>query len=115
MIEYHSLSFFYPKCLTGWKFNHWELKGVPLRMEVGPRDMKSNQVIYEPARSVPDLFSQFYDYFGSIRSHFFCSILSLNYHQVVVVRRDIGTKKTLSVEGFEADIQSLLNTIHDDM
>ena len=84
-------------------------------MEVGPRDMKSNQVIYEPARSVPDLFSQFYDYFGSIRSHFFCSILSLNYHQVVVVRRDIGTKKTLSVEGFEADIQSLLNTIHDDM
>jgi len=23
----------------GWKYNHWELKGVPLRMELGPRDM----------------------------------------------------------------------------
>merc|ERR1712106_225181 len=22
----------------GWKFNHWELKGVPIRLEVGPRD-----------------------------------------------------------------------------
>ena len=29
----------------GWKFNHWELKGVPIRMEVGPRDVKNNQVV----------------------------------------------------------------------
>ncbi|KAJ8309483.1 hypothetical protein KUTeg_014357 [Tegillarca granosa] len=29
----------------GWKFNHWELKGVPIRLEVGPRDMKQNQVV----------------------------------------------------------------------
>lgn len=27
----------------GWKFNHWEQKGVPLRIEVGPRDMASKQ------------------------------------------------------------------------
>jgi prolyl-tRNA synthetase len=24
----------------GWKFNDWELKGVPLRIEIGPRDVK---------------------------------------------------------------------------
>lgn len=30
---------------AGWKFNHWELKGVPVRIEIGPRDVKSNQVI----------------------------------------------------------------------
>lgn len=29
----------------GWKFNHWELKGVPIRIEVGPRDIKQNQVV----------------------------------------------------------------------
>jgi prolyl-tRNA synthetase len=28
----------------GWKFNEWELKGVPLRMEVGPRDLASGKV-----------------------------------------------------------------------
>ena len=29
----------------GWKFNEWELKGVPVRMEIGPRDVKKNQVV----------------------------------------------------------------------
>ncbi len=29
----------------GWKFNHWELKGVPLRIEVGPKDVKEGQVV----------------------------------------------------------------------
>jgi prolyl-tRNA synthetase len=29
----------------GWKFNEWELKGVPLRIEVGPRDVRANQVV----------------------------------------------------------------------
>ena len=29
----------------GWKFNHWELKGVPIRVEIGPRDMKNNQYV----------------------------------------------------------------------
>ncbi|MEM3730756.1 MAG: proline--tRNA ligase [Candidatus Bathyarchaeia archaeon] len=28
----------------GWKFNEWELKGVPLRIEIGPRDLKQNQI-----------------------------------------------------------------------
>ncbi|MDP2896639.1 MAG: proline--tRNA ligase [bacterium] len=29
----------------GWKFNDWELKGVPLRMEIGPRDVEKQQVV----------------------------------------------------------------------
>ncbi|XP_053488501.1 bifunctional glutamate/proline--tRNA ligase [Ictalurus furcatus] len=29
----------------GWKFNNWELKGVPIRLEVGPKDMKQNQCV----------------------------------------------------------------------
>lgn len=29
----------------GWKFHHWEQKGVPLRLEVGPRDVERSQVI----------------------------------------------------------------------
>jgi prolyl-tRNA synthetase len=29
----------------GWKFNQWELKGVPLRVELGPRDLKQGQVV----------------------------------------------------------------------
>ncbi|MBU1110623.1 proline--tRNA ligase [Patescibacteria group bacterium] len=29
----------------GWKFNEWELKGVPLRLEIGPREVKSQTVM----------------------------------------------------------------------
>lgn len=29
---------------TGWKFNEWEMKGVPVRIEVGPRDLEAGQV-----------------------------------------------------------------------
>jgi len=30
---------------AGWKFNEWEMKGVPLRVEVGPKDIKKEQVV----------------------------------------------------------------------
>lgn len=29
----------------GWKYNHWELKGVPLRIEIGPKDIGKKQVV----------------------------------------------------------------------
>ena len=32
-------------CSAGWKFNEWELKGVPLRIEVGPRDIEKKQAV----------------------------------------------------------------------
>lgn len=28
----------------GWKFHEWEMKGVPLRLEIGPKDLEKNQV-----------------------------------------------------------------------
>lgn len=29
----------------GWKFNQWEMKGVPLRVEIGPRDLEKKQIV----------------------------------------------------------------------
>ena len=29
----------------GWKFNEWEMKGVPIRIEMGPRDIEKQQVV----------------------------------------------------------------------
>ena len=28
----------------GWKFNHWEMKGVPIRLEIGPKEAKAGSV-----------------------------------------------------------------------
>lgn len=29
----------------GYKFNHWELRGVPIRLELGPRDVEAGQAV----------------------------------------------------------------------
>lgn len=29
----------------GWKFNEWEMKGVPVRIEIGPKDLKKKQMV----------------------------------------------------------------------
>ncbi|XP_058086855.1 proline--tRNA ligase, chloroplastic/mitochondrial-like isoform X1 [Magnolia sinica] len=36
----------------GWKFNFWEMKGVPLRIEIGPRDVSNGTVVIS-RRDVP--------------------------------------------------------------
>jgi len=36
----------------GYKFNDWELRGVPLRIEIGPKDVDKNQVVLA-RRDVP--------------------------------------------------------------
>ena len=29
----------------GWKFNEWEMRGVPIRLEIGPKDIENKQVV----------------------------------------------------------------------
>jgi prolyl-tRNA synthetase len=29
----------------GWKYNYWEMKGVPIRVEIGPRDIKNARAV----------------------------------------------------------------------
>jgi prolyl-tRNA synthetase len=36
----------------GYKFNHWELRGIPLRIEVGPKDVEKNTVVFA-RRDIP--------------------------------------------------------------
>ena len=40
----------------GWKFNEWELKGVPLRLEIGPKDIEKNQVVLVRRDSFEKIF-----------------------------------------------------------
>ena len=47
-LEKNKIRFYFDirsKISPGFKFNEWELKGVPMRMEVGPRDMDNNTCI----------------------------------------------------------------------
>ena len=43
----HSIRYYIdnrPKTSPGYKFNEWEMKGVPIRLEIGPRDMEKKQI-----------------------------------------------------------------------
>ncbi len=31
--------------MPGWKFSEYEMKGIPLRLEIGPKDIEKNQVV----------------------------------------------------------------------
>jgi len=48
---FKKLSFYEPilddrlEVTPGFKFNEWELKGIPIRIEIGPNDLKKNQVV----------------------------------------------------------------------
>ncbi|MBD3263005.1 proline--tRNA ligase [Candidatus Woesearchaeota archaeon] len=33
------------KNTPGWKFNEWEMKGVPIRIEIGPKEIKKNKLV----------------------------------------------------------------------
>ncbi len=37
---------------AGYKFNDWEMRGVPLRIEIGPRDVEQNAVVFA-RRDIP--------------------------------------------------------------
>jgi len=61
----------------GAKYYEWELRGVPLRLELGPRDIDANQA--------------------------------------VLVRRDTGVKKTVSLDSLGKEASALLEEIQDAM
>jgi prolyl-tRNA synthetase len=41
----------------GFKFNEWELKGVPLRIEIGPKDIENGSVVFSRRDGVDGKFS----------------------------------------------------------
>lgn len=43
----------------GWRYNYWELKGVPVRVEVGPRDVEQGTCV-TARRDVPGAFFAFF-------------------------------------------------------
>ena len=93
----------------GWKFNEWELKGVPIRLEVGPRDVEKQQVVLarrdQPGRDgksfVPldGLAAAINDTLGSIQNNLLqraTEFRDANTHEPT----DYESFKTASIEGF---------------
>ncbi|MBT6519593.1 proline--tRNA ligase [Candidatus Woesearchaeota archaeon] len=46
LAEFHPILDDRDEVTPGWKYNEWEFKGVPLRIEIGPRDLDAGQVVF---------------------------------------------------------------------
>ncbi|MGI5907692.1 MAG: proline--tRNA ligase [Christensenellales bacterium] len=87
---------------AGWKFNEWELKGVPVRLEVGPRDIEKGQVLAcrrDTLEKLPLPMDSLPDSVTGLLDDIHGTIL-----QKATAMRDARTYTALDFDGFVAGI-----------
>ena len=87
----------------GWKFNEWEMKGVPIRLEVGPRDIEQNQVVLVRR----DNFDK--DFFGMDGLADTITVMLEKVHEgMLALATKFRDEKTVSADNFE-DFKKAIN------
>ena len=87
----------------GFKFNEWEMKGVPLRMEVGPRDIKEQKVVLARRDEKGKLFIPKDDVFDNVQR--LLNNVQLN---LITQARDFRDKNTHIVKDYD-DFKSIIS------
>ena len=85
----------------GFKFNDWELKGVPVRLEVGPRDLE-NGVVTVFRRDTLEKFTVALDGIADKLGELLEDIQKTLYNQAKAFRDE----RTVQVENMEERYQS---------
>ena len=83
----------------GWKFNEWELRGVPLRLEIGPKDLEKSQVVLARRDTRQKAFVPM-DGLGAHVEQLLASIQQALYDRAVAFREE-HTSQTDSYEEFK--------------
>ena len=87
----------------GFKFNEWEMKGVPLRMEVGPRDIKEQKVVLARRDEKGKLFIPKDDVFNNVQR-----LLDNIQLKLITQARDFRDKNTHIVKDYD-DFKSIIS------
>ena len=87
----------------GFKFNEWEMKGVPLRMEVGPRDVKEQKVVMVRRDEKGKLFIPKDDVLDNVQE--FLDSIQL---KLITQARDFRDKNTHTVKEYD-DFKSIIS------
>ena len=87
----------------GFKFNEWEMKGVPLRMEVGPRDIKEQKVVLARRDEKGKLFIPKDDVFDNVQR-----LLDNIQLKLITQARDFRDKNTHIAKDYE-DFKSIIS------
>ena len=87
----------------GFKFNEWEMKGVPLRMEVGPRDIKEQKVVLARRDEESKLFISKDDVLDNVQG-----LLDNIQLKLITQARDFRDKNTHVVKDFD-DFKNIIS------
>lgn len=87
----------------GWKFNEWEMKGVPLRIEVGPRDIE-NGVMTVVRRDTLEKFTVSLDKIEEIKN-----LLPVIQKDMLEKSRKMRDEKVEEVEDAEGILKAVEN------
>ncbi len=92
---------------VGWKFNEWEMKGAPLRLEIGPRDIENGVATYsrrdtheKGALSLDDLANSIPALLDNIHETMYAQSRDFLYAHVKVCENMEEFKKALDEKNF---------------
>lgn len=80
----------------GWKFNNWELKGVPIRIEIGPKEVEKDELTVvtriSGQRAVlkknPEVYKQIEELLSSIQAELFQKANAFLERSIVDIRNE---------------------------
>jgi len=87
----------------GWKFAEWELRGVPLRLEIGPKDIEKSQVLIARRDTREKLGVPMDGLTGKIRELLLA--IQKNLFERAVAFRDEHTQRVSTYEEFKAAME----------
>lgn len=87
----------------GWKFNEYEMKGIPLRLEVGPKDIEKNQVVLVRRDTGEKLFVSMDELQGKIVS--LMDEIQKGLYEKAKAAREEKTSAAVTFEEFKSFLQ----------
>ena len=87
----------------GWKFAEWELRGVPLRLEIGPKDIEKSQVVIARRDTREKLSVPMQGLAGRVRE--LLDAVQKNLFDRAVAFRDEHTQRVSTYDEFRAAME----------
>jgi prolyl-tRNA synthetase len=88
----------------GWKFNEYEMKGIPIRLEIGPKDIENGQVALVRRDTGEKLFVSM-DQLETVIPKLLSDIQNHLYEKALV-HREGKTTTAVTMEEFEANLEN---------
>lgn len=85
--------------MPGWKFSEYEMKGVPVRLEVGPKDIEKDQVVLVRRDNREKIFVSIDEIEGKVTT--LLADIQASLLEKARKRRDESTFKAVNLEEFE--------------